>query len=109
LVFDKRFLKSLLFYVPTERKQRFVFKEAEGSWLVDFEIRNNDDSYEFYEYKGRVEPDTKWKLYMLNKCWPKVKITMVFGNVKQLQKLGSRATSCCQRVCLLSEITHGII
>jgi len=89
--------------------QNFVFKEAEGSWLIDFTVRNNDDSFEFYEYKGRVEPDTKWKLYMLNKINPNAKVTMVFGNTKQLKRLGVRATACCKRVCLLSELTKGII
>lgn len=87
----------------------FVFDAALSGWLVDFTIRNNDDTFEYYEYKGCVEPDTRWKLYMIDKYYPKAQITMVFANKKQLRRLGSKAISCCKRVCLLGELTRGII
>lgn len=86
---------------------KFVF--ADSSWLVDFTIRNNDDTFEYYEYKGYVEEDTRRKLKLLNKYWPKAQVTMVLGSKKQMKRLGSRATNFCKRVCLLSELTKGLI
>ncbi|MFA5298702.1 MAG: hypothetical protein WC389_10905 [Lutibacter sp.] len=79
------------------------------SWLIDFTIRNNDDTFEYFEYKGYVEPDTKRKLYAVAEYYPQAKITLVMANNKGVKKLGVRATSCCKRVCLLSELTKGII
>lgn len=86
---------------------KFVF--ADSSWLVDFTVRNNDDTFEYYEYKGYVEEDTRRKLKLLNKYWPQAQVTMVLGSKKQLKRLGARATSYCKRVCLLSELTKGLI
>lgn len=87
----------------------FIFEAAESHWLVDFTVRNNDDTFEYYEYKGRVEQNTKWKLYMLNKYQPQASVTMVFANRKQMDRLGVRATSYCKRVCLLNELIKNIV
>lgn len=79
------------------------------TWLVDFDVLENDGSFHYIEYKGYVEPDTKRKLFLLNQYRPEVKIVMIFASRKQLRKLGNRATSYCKRTCLLSELTRGII
>jgi hypothetical protein len=85
------------------------FKFPDSSWLIDFTVRNNDDTFEHYEYKGYVEQNTRKKLQLLNKYFPQAQVTMVFASKKQLKRLGARAISFCKRVCLLSELTHGII
>jgi len=79
------------------------------SWLVDFTIRNNDNTFEYFEYKGYVEPDTKRKLYAVAEYYPNAKITMVMADKRGIKKLGKRASCICKRVCLLSELTKGII
>jgi hypothetical protein len=86
----------------------FVFGNI-FSWLVDFTVRNNDDTFEYFEYKGLVEMDTKRKLYALAEYYPKTVITMVMADRRGVKKLGSRASCICKRVCLLSELTKGVL
>ena len=71
------------------------------TWLIDFDVLENDGNFYYIEYKGLVEPDTKRKLLLLSKYRPEVKVVMVCADKKGVTKLGSRATSCCQRVCVL--------
>jgi hypothetical protein len=86
---------------------KFTF--ADSSWLVDFTIRNNDDTFEYFEAKGHVERDTKRKLQLVAKYYPQAQITMVLSRKQDVKKLGVRATACCKRVCTLSELTRGIV
>jgi ribosomal protein S8 len=86
---------------------KFVFPDS--SWLVDFTVRNNDDTFEYFEFKGLVEPDTKKKIKLVSKYYPDAQITMVMADKKGVKKLGARATSCCKRVCMLRDLTRGII
>lgn len=79
------------------------------TWLVDFDVLNNDGSFYYVEYKGHVEPDTKRKLLLLSQYRPEVELDMVFGNKKDMKRLGVRATACCRRVCTLGELTRGIV
>lgn len=91
---------------------KFCFpSEAEPikTWLLDFDILENDGSFYYIEVKGRVEPDTKSKLKLLNTYRPEVRVDMVFTTRRELNRLGSRATSYCRRVCLLSDLTGGMI
>jgi len=85
-----------------------TFKFPDSSWLVDFSVRNNDDTFEYFECKGFVEADTKRKLNLLGKYRPEVEVTMVISDKKGVDKLGVRATSCCKRVCTIAEITKGV-
>ncbi len=84
-------------------------KDPVRTWLIDFDVLENDGNFYYIEYKGLVEPDTKRKLYLLSKYRPEIKVVMVCADKKGIKKLGSRATSCCQRACLLRELTKGII
>jgi len=96
-------------YIKDWEYESHKFTFANSGWLVDFLIRNNDNTFEYYEYKGYVEPDTKRKLKLVDKYFPDAQITMVMANKKGVKKLGVRATSRCKRVCTLRELTRGII
>lgn len=79
------------------------------TWLVDFDVLENDGSFYYIEFKGHVEPDVKRKLLLLAKYRPEVKVDMVFYKKSDAKKLGSKASACCRRICTLSEMTHGIV
>ncbi len=88
----------------------FDFPQAYIKWVVDFDVRNNDDTFEFYECKGFMDKaDVCRKLYALRDNRPEVKMTLVFQDKKQMGRLTRRAAACCKRVCLLKEITKGAI
>jgi hypothetical protein len=78
------------------------------TWLIDFDVLENDGSFYYIEFKGLVEPDTKRKLYLLRQYRPEVKVVMVCADKKGIKKIGSRASACCSRVCLLSDFTRGL-
>ena len=91
---------------------KFSFPDEENpvrTWLIDFDVLENDGNFYYIEFKGLVEPDTKRKLFLLNQYRPKVKVVMVLADQKGMKKLGNRATIYCTRVCLLSDLTRGII
>lgn len=90
---------------------KFCFPDKDNpvmTWLVDFDVLENDGSFYYIEYKGYVEPSVKRKLNLLAKYRPEVKLDMVFGSNRDLKRLGVRATACCRRVCTLGELTKGI-
>lgn len=86
---------------------KFVFTDT--AWLVDFVVRNNDDSFEYFEYKGYVEPRTKKLIRLASEYYPDAQITMVMKDGKGIDKLGPRARSKCKRVCKLKDLTREII
>lgn len=96
-------------YIKDWEYESHNFQFADSSWLVDFTIRNNDNTFEYVEYKGYVEPSTKRKLKLVSKYYPQAQITMVMASKKQIKRLGVRATSRCKRVCLLRDLTRNII
>ena len=53
-------------------------------WLVDFTIRNNDDTFEYHECKGHFEKRDVDKLKCLFAERPEVKITYVFASKPKL-------------------------
>ncbi|MFA5163791.1 MAG: hypothetical protein WC441_04740 [Patescibacteria group bacterium] len=82
---------------------KFVFPDS--TWLVDFVIRNNDDTFEYWEFKGLFEADTRLKLKLLNKYEPQVKITMVFYSKNDAKKI-KQSLKYLDKVCVLT--TNGI-
>jgi len=61
-------------------KTMFVFKdEIKGAkqFLVDFDVLNNDGSFEYFETKGWLQGSDVTKFRRLQKYRPEVKITLV--------------------------------
>lgn len=83
---------------------KFVFSDT--SWLIDFTVRNNDDSFEYYEFKGHVEPRTKKLIRLVSEHYPQAKITMVMKDGRGKHKLGVRARSRVYRVCTMKELRN---
>ncbi len=54
------------------------------SWLIDFTIRNNDDTFEYHECKGHFEKRDVDKLKCLFKERPEVKVTYIFASKPKL-------------------------
>ena len=96
-------------YIKDWERESHTFVLVDTQWNVDFTVRNNDDSFEYYEYKGAVEPRTRKLIMQVSEFYPQAQITMVMANRKGIKKLGVRATSRCKRVCLLSDLTKGLI
>ena len=96
-------------YIKDWERESHNFILIDTSWCIDFTVRNNDNSFEYFEYKGTVEPRTKKLIMQATEFYPDAQITMVFANKKGWEKLGVRATSRCKRVCLLRELTKGLV
>lgn len=96
-------------YIKDWERESHSFILMDTSWKIDFTIRNNDDSFEYYEYKGAVEPRTRKLINQTMEFHPQAQITMVMANKKGIEKLGVRARSKCKRVCLLKDLTKGIV
>ncbi len=96
-------------YIKDWERESHSFILIDTSWKVDFTVRNNDDSFEYYEYKGAVESRTRKLIMQVAEFHPQAQITMVMANKRGVKKLGVRATACCKRVCLLRDLTRGIV
>lgn len=60
----------------------FTFKdELRGAkvWLVDFDVLNNDGSFEYYEYKGWLKGSDVTKFRRLAKYRPECRVTLVMS------------------------------
>ena len=76
----------------------FYFSEDAPTpqYTPDFLIRNNDNSFEYYECKGYVEKQTFDPLKALFDEWPAVKVTIVFGTKP---KLSAQKRNKLERYC----------
>ncbi len=65
-------------------------------WLIDFTVRNNDDTIEYYEWKGMVQKSDIDKLKLLNRERPEVEVTYVFGSKPKISvhKMGLLERYC---------------
>ena len=88
--------------------EQTTFHFPDDRYLVDFDIIDPDGSIWYLEAKGYVTAKTKRNLRLLHKYRPEVVIDMVFQNKSDIKKLGL-AAKYCRRVCLLKELTRGII
>ncbi|MDD5381881.1 MAG: hypothetical protein PHG53_09645 [Phycisphaerae bacterium] len=82
--------------------EQTTFKFPDDTWLVDFDIRNNNDTLEYWEGKGLFEADTRRKLKLLNKYQPEVKITMVFNSKNNAKKV-KLSKKYLNKICILTK------
>ena len=72
---------------------KFTTAAGDGFWLVDFDVLNNDGTFEYYEFKGAVKQQDITKLQLLFECKPEVIMTFVFENRRSAAKLSRRKIS----------------
>jgi len=66
----------------------FVFDNVGlRNWKVDFEVRNNDDTFEYFEAKGKLRKSDIDKLKLLNRDRPEVEVTYVFARKPKISCL----------------------
>ena len=88
--------------------EQTTFRFPGFSWLIDFDVLNNDGTFEYFECKGHLEADTKRKIKALAETRPEVKVTMVFQDKGQLAKFNRWTKSgLVHRACTLREFTNG--
>lgn len=78
----------------------FVFPD--DKYIVDFDVRNNDNTFEYYEYKGMFDARARRKLKLLNKYRPEIQLNLVFGNKRDAKKVSRVMASHCKRICVLT-------
>lgn len=71
----------------------FVTGNGDKFWLVDFDVLNNDGTFEYLEYKGAVKQQDITKLQLLFECKPEVQLTFVFESKASAVKLSRRKIS----------------
>jgi NMD protein affecting ribosome stability and mRNA decay len=77
------------------REQTTFTTKTDGDpfWKVDFDVLNNDGSFEYYEFKGVLEKNVYDKLALLRECRPEVKLTMIFSSKSMAAKYLRRKIS----------------
>jgi hypothetical protein len=86
--------------------EQTTFRFPDDTYLVDFDVLENDGSFYYLEAKGYFDARSRRKLKLLNKYRPEVRLMLVLQSKSGLKKLGL-AKKYCWRVCLLSELTRG--
>ena len=76
------------------------FEFPDDKWLIDFTVRNNDDTISYIEAKGRIEGRDRKKLRLVAKYYPQVIIDYVFAAKRDALKMKTSA-KYCRRVCVL--------
>jgi len=84
------------------------FQFPDDRYLIDFDVLENEGSVYYLEAKAYFDARSRRKLTLLDKYRPEVRIMLVMQNKAGIKKLG-RAREYCWRVCLLSELTRGIV
>jgi len=82
--------------------EQTTFHFPDDRYLVDFDVLNNDGSFEYFEMKGMFDARSRRKLRLINKYRPEVKLTMVFSSRRSAAKLGL-AKKYVDRVCILTK------
>lgn len=94
-------------------KTTFVFRdEIRGAkmWLVDFDVLNNDGTFEYYEYKGWLKGIDVTKFRRLAKYRPECKVTLVMSgksgrDANRLRQIAKYA----YRITYASELFRGTV
>jgi len=82
--------------------EQTTFHFPDDKYLVDFDVRTNNDEPEYYEYKGLFDARSRRKLQLLQKYRPEVKLTLVFAKRSDAKKVSKKMASFCKRVCILT-------
>lgn len=84
----------------------FYTAAGERFYLVDFDVRNNDDSFEYYEFKGMFKQEDATKLKLLFESKPEVQLTMVFENKRQAAKFARRKVSKQCKAIMMQSVSR---
>ena len=87
--------------------EQTTFTFPDDKYLVDFDVLNNDGTFEYIECKGHWDARAKRKIQLLNKYRPEVQLTVVFQNRKDMKKVSKKMASMCKRIALFSK-TRGL-
>jgi len=82
-------------YIRDWAFEQTTFRTSDGEkfWLVDFDVLNNDGTFEYYEFKGAVKQQDITKLQLLFEVKPEVQVTFVFEDKRSAAKLARRKVS----------------
>lgn len=79
-------------YIKDWAREQTTFRSATGEpfWKVDFDVLNNDGTFEYWEFKGKMEQGVVLKLELLLAMRPEVCIKMIFESRSDAAKLAKR-------------------
>ena len=91
--------------------EQTTFHFPDDNWLIDFDVRENDDTFWYIECKGQFEARDRKKLKLLDKYRPEVKLLYVFWRKQHIEKMGLAARKYLhwRKPVTLKELTKGII
>jgi hypothetical protein len=98
-------------YIKDWAFEQTNFKTSDGDsfWLVDFDVLNNDGSFEYMEFKGAVKQQDITKLQLLFEARPEVQISFVFENRTSAAKFARRKVSRrCKGIFIQSASGKGL-
>jgi hypothetical protein len=89
--------------------EQTTFQFPDDKWIIDFDVRANDDTFYYIEAKGHFEARDKRKLTLLAKYKSEVVLWYVFSDNRSRKKMSKRYICICKRVVTISELTKGMI
>lgn len=98
-------------YIKDWAFEQTTFRTSAGDpfYLVDFDVLNNDGTFEYMEFKGAVKQRDITKLQLLFECRPEVKLSMVFENKSSAAKFARRKVSrFCKGIFVQSRNGKGL-
>ena len=98
-------------YIKDWAFEQTTFRTTAGDpfYIVDFDVLNNDGSFEYYEFKGMFKQSDATKLQLLFECRPEVKLTMVLESRKEAAKFSRRKVSRFCKIFIQSTSCKGLI
>ena len=98
-------------YIKDWAFEQTTFKTSAGDpfWIVDFDVLNNDGSFEYWEFKGAVKQQDITKLQLLFETRPEVQINFVFESRTSAAKFSRRKVARhCKGIWIQSTSGKGL-
>ena len=81
-----------------------------SKYLMDFDVIRPDGTFYYIEAKGMMDKHSRDRITVLLTEKPEVELWVVFQNKRDKVKFErKKIAKRCKRVCLLSELTRGIV
>ena len=79
-------------------------------YVMDFDVIRNDGTFYYIESKGHMDKHGKDRITVLLNERPEVELWVVFsGKPDKVKFERTKISKQCKRICLLSELTRGLV
>ena len=81
-------LQKISKHIKDWEYETHTFTFPDDKWLIDFVVRENDDSFYYIEAKGHFEARDRRKLKLLAKYRPEVRVLYIMQSQRDIKRMG---------------------